>query len=242
MEQQNEKRGLNRDFIKYCAMLTMFLNHLANILLPAGTVIHEILIDIGYFTAVTMCYFLVEGYHYTRSKRKYGERLLLFAVISQIPYLLALQFYQLNMLFTLFICFLILYVMERVKQLPLKVLYILLLVFVSLFSDWALLAPVFTILFAWSKNNKSKMVVTYAASALLFGAFNFMSYSMMDPDSNALMHSFFSILGILLSGIIILVFYNGKRSERSGKFTKWFFYIFYPAHLLLLWLIKIMFF
>ena len=61
--------------------------------------LYEIMIDIGYLTAVTMCYFLVEGYYYTRSKVAYMQRLLIVALISQIPYTLALGLKQLNMLF-----------------------------------------------------------------------------------------------------------------------------------------------
>ena len=52
---------VNRDTIKYIAIFTMFLNHFANIFLEPGTVLCEIFLDIGYFTAITMCYFLVEG-------------------------------------------------------------------------------------------------------------------------------------------------------------------------------------
>ena len=79
---------LSRDFIKYIAMFTMLLNHTALILLTPGTMLREFLEDIGYFTGITMCYFLVEGYAYTRSKKKYALRLFLFAVISQLQYAL----------------------------------------------------------------------------------------------------------------------------------------------------------
>ena len=76
-----EKPGLTRDAIKYLAIFTMLLNHIANVLLPENTILWEVLVDIGYFTAITMCYFLVEGFYYTHSRRKYGERLLIFAGI-----------------------------------------------------------------------------------------------------------------------------------------------------------------
>ena len=68
---------MNRDQIKYVAMFTMLLNHIANVFLEPGTFLFEVMVDVGYFTAITMCYFLVEGYGYTRSKEKYGKRLLL---------------------------------------------------------------------------------------------------------------------------------------------------------------------
>ena len=110
---------MNRDQIKYVAMFTMLLNHIANVFLEPGTFLFEVMVDVGYFTAITMCYFLVEGYCYTRSKEKYGKRLLLFALISEIPFCLAfteegtISFVSMNMLFTLFLCFLILYAMEK---------------------------------------------------------------------------------------------------------------------------------
>ena len=80
---------MSRDAIKYIAMLTMLINHIANVFLPAGMWYTNLCLYIGYFTAVTMCYFLVEGYGYTRSKRKYAGRLLGFAVLAQLPYQLA---------------------------------------------------------------------------------------------------------------------------------------------------------
>ena len=109
---------LNRDIIKYLAILAMLLNHIANLFLTPGTLLCEVFLDIGYFTAITMCYFLVEGYHYTRSKRKYGQRLLLFSILSQIPFMLAFHTPAGNMLLTLFLCFLILVCMERLPTGP----------------------------------------------------------------------------------------------------------------------------
>ena len=61
---------MNRDEIKLIAMITMFCNHFAHVFLTPGSLPYECLIDTGYFTAITMCYFLVEGYGYTRSKVK----------------------------------------------------------------------------------------------------------------------------------------------------------------------------
>ena len=68
---------MNRDQIKFLAIITMTCNHIANIFLTPGTLLFEVMIDIGYFTAITMCYFLVEGYGYTHDKKKYCMRLLL---------------------------------------------------------------------------------------------------------------------------------------------------------------------
>ena len=76
---------MSRDSIKMVAMLTMLINHIANVFLPAGQPLTNLCLCIGYFTAVTMCFFLVEGYGCTRSKRRYAGRLLGFAVLAQLP-------------------------------------------------------------------------------------------------------------------------------------------------------------
>lgn len=82
------------------------------------------------------------------------------------------------------------------------------------------------------------MVQAYGIGAVLFAAFNYASYAETLPAAQALLHALLSAIGIIVSGIIIICFYNGKKSEKAPKFSKWFFYIFYPAHLLILSLIK----
>lgn len=79
------KIELNRDQIKYIAVFTMLLNHVANIFLATRNLCLQSTKGYRYFTAPVMCWFLVEGYRYTRSVKKYAGRLLIFAVISQLP-------------------------------------------------------------------------------------------------------------------------------------------------------------
>lgn len=133
---------MSRDSIKMVAMLTMLINHIANVFLPAGQPLTNLCLCIGYFTAVTMCFFLVEGYGCTRSKRRYAGRLLGFAVLAQLPYQLAFPangiagFVQFNMLFTLLLCFLVLLVQEKIQDRVLRGVCIVLLLCASLFCDW----------------------------------------------------------------------------------------------------------
>ena len=110
--------------------MILLITMVFNIFLTPGTMLFEVMIDVGYFTAITMCYFLVEGYGYTHDKKKYGERLLLFGVISFVPFCLAFGMIQMNMLCTLFLCFLILKVMEMSVGKWEKWLVILILIFI----------------------------------------------------------------------------------------------------------------
>ena len=54
--------NISKDSVKLIAIFTMLLNHIATIYMEPGTIIYELFTNIGYFTAITMCYYLVEGY------------------------------------------------------------------------------------------------------------------------------------------------------------------------------------
>lgn len=250
---------MNRDEIKYIAMFTMLLNHIANVFLEPGTLLFEIFVDVGYFTAITMCYFLVEGYGYTRSKKKYGRRLFLFALISQLPFCLAfteegvIQFVNLNMMFTLFLCFLILAARERIPKGWRQNICIIVLVIFSVYSDWALLAPVFTLWFATcgltdAQGNatgdlivqrRKKLWKVFGNAMLLFGLINLAENVETMSPGLSILRSLGAVCGIFLSAICIIYLYNGQRAKKNRSFSKWFFYVFYPAHLLILGLLRL---
>lgn len=239
---ENRLQVLNRDTIKYIAMLTMLLNHIAHIFLERGTPLYEIFQDIGFFTAPVMCFFLVEGYEHTRSRVKYGLRLLLFAAVSQVPFYLAFGYRQLNMIYTLFCCFLILVVMERVDSPLLKMGFSMLLVFATALGDWPIVAPILTILLANDWGDRKMLARGFCLTYLLFALLNVQSYMNGEPGDltlYAVVHALLSGLAILAAAGTTLVLYNGERAQRGRTFSKWFFYVFYPGHLLLLYLIKI---
>lgn len=238
------KTGLNRDVIKCIAIVTMLCNHIGNIFIEPGTVLFEVMVDIGYFTAITMCYFLVEGYEYTGSVKNYIKRLGIFALVSQLPFQLAfssgkkLEFRGFNMMFTLLLCFLILDVLHRVSSRWKKVGLVLLLTVLCIFCDWSFMAPVFTLLFYWAKKDKKRLAGAYLVAVVLFG---FMASRFLGEYRGMAWALFYlgSISGLVFSGICIVCFYNGRRMERGRVFSKWFFYVFYPAHLLILGLLRI---
>lgn len=236
---------LNRDVIKYIAMFTMLLNHIATIFLKTGTPLCEVFLAIGYFTAIVMIYFLVEGYTYTRSKKTYLSRLFIFALLSEIPYCLAftekgiLTFCGLNMLFTLCLCFGLIWIIDNLKNKIVKVCLTLGIILLSVLCSWAILAPIYTLLFLWARDSDKKTKIAFAASIFLFGVFNFLGGIGKFAFATNILYAVLAVVGMGLAGICIVFLYNGKRMKTGQNFSKWFFYTFYPAHLLLLGIIRI---
>ena len=110
---------------------------------------------------------------------------------------------------------------------------IVLLICASLFCDWALLAPIFTLLFSWAKDTPARKKAAFAAAALLYGG-------MAGLGSGSLADALGCAMPVLVSGFVILYLYNGKRAVRGRTFYKWFFYAFYPTHLLILGLLRLL--
>ncbi len=237
----------HRETIKYMAVAAMVLNHFAYIFLIEGSFLYEVFTDIGYFTAITMCFFLVEGYGYTSSKRRYGVRLGVFALVSQVPYMMAfsgeglMEFHSLNMIFSLFICYLILVAFDRIYDVNLRFFVVSALALVSLICDWSLFAPAFVLLFIWAGESKERRDMVFQVSAAVFCVFNFVSRLGQCPVLDNILYSLGNSVGIILAGVVIVYCYGGgcaPKGSRSAKFSKWFFYIFYPTHLLVLGLIR----
>lgn len=236
---------LDRDTIKYIAMAAMLVNHIGTIFLTPGTFLYELFLDIGYFTAPVMCYFLVEGYRLTHSRKLYGRRLFVFAVLSEIPFCLAFShgaevyFVAMNMIFTLFLCFLLLEVLEKEPKGFARGLLVALLILASTVSDWAILAPVYTMLFYKAGQDREKQKKAFFWAAALFGAFGLAGSPEWYSGLQRLLYALGSMTGVAAAGVCIVCFYNGRRAQRGQRFSKWFFYLFYPVHLLLLGIIRI---
>lgn len=230
---------LNRDQLKYPAIILMTFNHIAHILMTSGTVLYEVFEDIGYFTSITMCYFFVEGYFYTHSRRNYAKRLFIFALISEIPYILAMGYFQLNVMFTFLICLVILTVIDsELNKFP-KVLSVLGLTLLSAVCDCAFILPIAAILFRFGRGDRKKQAFAWITMCVIFFALNLPSfYSAEERLGYALLHSFYAVIPWVASGVVIMFFYSGKKSEKHEFLNKWFFYIYYPLHLLILWGIR----
>ena len=236
---------LSRDAIKYIAVLTMLLNHIAYVFLTPGTWVFECMTDIGYFTAFAMCSFLVEGYDYTKSKKKYAQRLLIFAAVSELPFCLALtkngilEFTGTNMMFTLFICFCLIYVIKEMPDNGTKTALIAGLVLITALGDWGLIAPLMVTLFIRGQRSETEMKKSWCIMILFFGILNMIERMGTAGLREGMLHGLGCMIGPAMAGICILYLYNGKKGKSSSQFSKWFFYLFYPAHLLVLGILRI---
>ena len=234
-----------RGQIKLAAVVMMTLNHIAEIFLVRGSLPYNLLTGIGFFTAPVMCYFLVEGFRHTRNRKNYGLRLLVFALLSQLPFSLAfhdlietfsIQLY-LNMICTLFICFLILCAMEYMLPGPVQMGAIVLLVCLTSLMDWGYMAPLMVILFRKGEEIPLMRLAGFAVGIIMLPLIHLMAPYGTVPGA------FCSMTGPLAAGVCILFFYSGadaggssrNKKEKTSAFSKWFFYLYYPCHLLVLW-------
>lgn len=230
-----EKHGLSANALKYIAIAAMLIDHIAWCFVDTYSFWGQVMHVIGRLTAPIMCYFIAEGYHYTKNVKKYLLRLGVFAVISWFPFVfmetgqLFLQyFYMQSVIFTFFLGLLALAVIHSESLIqPIKAMLLLIIFILSLIGDWFYLAIVWIIIFDKYRGNIKKQLLFFVISAVIMDSL----FIVIIPLSEMLFQ-----YGVLLAAIP-LYFYNGKRGK-GGSFNKWFFYVFYPLHMAILGFIK----
>lgn len=225
------KKILNSNSLKIVAISSMLLDHIAYLFIPVLNPLYHIFRVLGRICAPIMFYGIAKGFHYTSNKMRYGKRLLLFAIISQVPYSLFLGdkwflFDNYNVLFTLFLSFLTLWIFTDISNKILKYSLILLCLLLSKFCDWGMIGVIITFVFYLFRSSQYKYVA-YSGVCMLYLVVNFLI--------NNSLYNFLIYLGLFLV-IPLLYLDNGNK----GKYNlKYLFYCFYPLHLLILFIIKI---
>ena len=145
-------RILSGSALKMIAVITMLIDHIGAVLLsmyqPAQKIlftlfgreytVYLIFRDIGRAAFPIFCFLLLEGFRHTRSRFLYGRNLLLFALLSEIPWNLmftnTLRYERQNVFFTLFLGYLAFCAIEYFQTRPsMQLLCILGLLVVSIF-------------------------------------------------------------------------------------------------------------
>ena len=231
MNNTYSKGILGASALKYIAALAMLIDHVAWLYLPIDTAAGQLAHTVGRLTMPVMCYFLAEGFYKTKSTAKYAARLFIFALLAQPGFTLA-GFGGGNVMFTLLLGLLALWACQLRVHPALSALAVLAAAGLSVFCDWPVFGVLFVLIFGLRRDDaRMTRAVRFAAygvvalASVVFSAWTLGAYWR---------YSAFQ-LGTLLAPALLML-YNGERG-RGGALSKWFFYVFYPAHLLALGLI-----
>lgn len=242
----SERRGgLSASAVKYIAVIAMFFDHFAYLFLPNDSLLYGAIRFFGRITAATMCFFICEGYHHTHDLKKYFLRLGIFAFISHFAFTYACHGSVLvigteSVIATLLLSLLAVHIVNTDKvDKALKLPALLTVLYLASFCDWGMDAVLFTLAFEFARGKRSVQVLAYLAVAFVRRLLPLLLASM--NDFSVFTSKWYTIGLVLPAGIIML--YNGERGGgKHGNWSKWFFYVFYPAHLFVLGFIKYCFF
>ena len=238
--EENPKTGLSAFWLKIIAVTGMIMQHTALSMQGVFNFETEVILQIaGGFTMPIMTFLLVEGFRATSNVHKYMNRLAIFGLISIIPHLLGLGS-GLNVMFSLLVSLYLLNHRKKHGNTARFWLVFITMCFAMSFYDWGFIGPITALVCYLIKNETAKRIVTplvfvlgiFIHSAVLGSFFHILTgISIMDGGTGA--GAFFPI-GCLLV-IPLLLLYKGKR----GKPAKWFFYVIYPLHLMVLGIISL---
>lgn len=204
---------------------------------------------IGRITCPIMCFCIAEGFHNSKNLNKYTGRLFVFAIISHFAYIFAseafidwksfIPFYygeflnQTSVMWPLAWGLVMLRIShsQKIKN-WLKIILILLICAITFSSDWSCIASLCVLAFGSNRGDLKKqsfwLVFYVALYALVYCLALDWVYGLIQ-------------MAVVLA-IPFLWLYNGERGKnpRINKIMKWFFYIYYPLHLLIIGLVRLL--
>lgn len=227
---------LNGFHLKLIAICTMFIDHLGYTLFPGDLWLR----CVGRVAFPIFCFLIAEGCVYTHDRKKYALRLLVFALLSEIPFNLMTggwvwNPYDQNVLWTLLagalVCWLIGWTLK--KHTPLAFL----LTGAVMVAAYRLLELVNTDYGGWGMLLVAMFYCVHRAPygwavKMIAQAFGLVLFSI------AVMGGVLSIELWSLWALVPIWLYNGQRGF-SNKAVQYGFYAFYPVHILILSLISI---
>lgn len=233
--------------LKIIAIITMFCDHL-------GDAIYRSISPFNYIGRIAFPIFafqISEGFLHTKNLKRYFIRLMAFALISQIPYILFISLFsneiKLNIFFTLTLGLIAIWLHDYVHkdistQIDIKIInsapntFLKLVVeFIPVIAiciigelahvDYGWWGILLVFIFYYFKNNKLAMNIAFITMCII----NYGIDIIQTGFNTVYIWLFtFNVLPILFINL-----YNGKQ----GKKIKYLLYIFYPTHLLILYLL-----
>ncbi len=227
-----KKLGLTNNQLKIIAMLAMLFDHIGKVLLPQ----YSILQIIGRLAFPIFAFMIAEGCYYTRNKIRYFLSVFLLGAGCQAVYIIWEKSFYMNILLTFSLSIILIFSLENYKKTKEKRIRILMLFTVSTVLLIAVMLPVILI--------DQGFIIDYGVCGVLLPVAIFYA-----PDKLRKLIYTAGILILLtldlgggiqwwsLLSIPFLALYNQKR----GKYNiKPLFYIFYPAHLVVIYLISVL--
>jgi hypothetical protein len=201
------------------------------------------LVSLGGFTFPIMAFLLVEGYRHTSSVRKYAIRLGVFALISQVPFSLAFQPETItlgstvlelpltgNVLWTLLLGLFLLWANDAIRRRWRYWLLAIACIVASAALDWGVIGPIMIVAMGFCAPGRTRANV---AGAIPLAALGIPAlFAVAGGDLSALPDLLYELVGGT-GALVLLRRYDGTR----GRPLRWFFYVYYPAHIALLALV-----
>ena len=232
------KRGLDSNQIKLIAIIAMTIDHVTWLFYPGCQKIWWVMLlhVIGRLTAPIMWFFIAEGFRYTRNVKKYAARLFAFALVSHfaycfaggIPFIPRSIFNATSVMWSLAwsVVLMTVFTSERLPQWA-KLALTLPICAVTFPSDWSTVAAMCPVYLYLNRGSFKKQAIALLVWTLIYSAVYFVfidrAYGLLQMCT--------------LLSLPILRRYNGERGSRKGM--KWFFYIYYPAHLFIIGIIRV---
>jgi hypothetical protein len=240
LTEENKKTGLTSNTIKMIAIIAMTIDHIAWAFFPHYSLNLPILSMkiIGRLTAPIMIFFIVEGFYYTRNLKKYILRLFVFAIISHFAYAIAFDkdfipfketfFDQTSVIWAFMLGLIALAIMKNNKlKIWQKYIIIFPVIWAAFPADWSSPAALAVLYMGINHGSFKKQMISLIVCISI--------YSIVYAIFLDAVYGLIQMLVVL--AIPILSKYNGQRGQWKGM--KWFFYIYYPLHLLILGFIRI---
>ncbi len=237
-----KKIALNGNQLKLIAIIAMTIDHLADVFYPGfpAQPLPVAMHLIGRLTAPIMWFFVSEGFYYTKNVKKYMLRMFIFAVISHFAYCFAFGinpiplvtgiFNQTSIMYPLFISVVVLWLQNKEKRMNkyLKFAIIFVLIWSAFPADWSCIA-VLAIVNMYSKRGdligQMKAMIFWV---FIYGVISFFFVS--------------KVYALALVGVLmvypLLKMYNGEKGK--ADWMKWFFYIYYPLHLVIIGIMRVL--
>lgn len=227
--------------LKLIAIITMTIDHSSYLIYGANL---SWMNYIGRIAFPIFAFQISEGYTHTKNLKKYFARLILFALISEIPYAwFSYMFFsgiKLNIIFTLIVGLFAIYIYDLLVQKgkkqkkesvsSYKLLGVMIAIFLAFLADGIGLDygfyGVFLIFTFYALHNNT---ILRNLGVIILTSIYYLPTLMVTNFS-------LSIIILALFTLIPLIFINMYKGEK-GKNFKLLFYIFYPMHLSILCLI-----